>query len=217
MNKLLFAQIAVITSLILSSCGTSNQVVSNKLISKRKYTKGFFINTKDHKNGSNDEIAAKEEKAETNNNKSAEEVILTQAESVTGKENHQQANTGSDNSILNDKQSVSNDNKSTDESFASNRKNNSQFFKGSSLKAENLFKYGKKPIHNSKKSVKHIAKKASSDNSFMQILLIVILVVLLIAIFSFLDSALGGTLSLILGIIVLAFLIWLVLRLLGVI
>lgn len=34
------------TGLILGSCMTSNNVVNNKLISKRKYTKGFFINGK---------------------------------------------------------------------------------------------------------------------------------------------------------------------------
>ncbi len=34
--------------LLLGSCVTSNNVVNNKLISKRKYTKGFHINNKGH-------------------------------------------------------------------------------------------------------------------------------------------------------------------------
>ena len=35
-------------SIILASCGSSNNVVSNRLISKRKYTKGFHINSNGH-------------------------------------------------------------------------------------------------------------------------------------------------------------------------
>lgn len=35
-------------SIILASCGTSNNVVSNRLLSKRKYTKGFHLNSKGH-------------------------------------------------------------------------------------------------------------------------------------------------------------------------
>lgn len=42
--KLLSAFVAL--SLILISCGTSNNVVNNHSISKRKYTKGFFIKKK---------------------------------------------------------------------------------------------------------------------------------------------------------------------------
>lgn len=41
--------------IILASCGSSNDVVSNRLISKRKYTKGFHINSKGHyKSGKSD-------------------------------------------------------------------------------------------------------------------------------------------------------------------
>ena len=35
--------LGTITTLLLSACSTSNNVVSNRLLSKRKYTKGFHI------------------------------------------------------------------------------------------------------------------------------------------------------------------------------
>lgn len=46
MKKIIGLNLVVITTLILGSCGSSNNVVSNKLISKRKYNKGFFVNKK---------------------------------------------------------------------------------------------------------------------------------------------------------------------------
>lgn len=46
--------------LILSSCSTSNSVVSNKLISKRKYTKGFHFNKKTNLKTSKNEVAENE-------------------------------------------------------------------------------------------------------------------------------------------------------------
>ncbi|MCH2224914.1 MAG: YqaE/Pmp3 family membrane protein [Crocinitomicaceae bacterium] len=46
MKKISVFSLLMITTLILGSCGSSNNVVSNKLISKRKYNKGFFVNRK---------------------------------------------------------------------------------------------------------------------------------------------------------------------------
>jgi hypothetical protein len=46
LKKLHFSAIAVILILVMvSSCKTSNDVASNKLIQKRKYTKGFYVNS----------------------------------------------------------------------------------------------------------------------------------------------------------------------------
>ena len=39
----------IISLLILSSCSTSNDVVSNKKVQKRKYTKGFVVKKSDKK------------------------------------------------------------------------------------------------------------------------------------------------------------------------
>ena len=43
MRKLTVFNLFIAVALILGSCATSNDVVSNRLISKRKYTKGFFV------------------------------------------------------------------------------------------------------------------------------------------------------------------------------
>jgi uncharacterized membrane protein YidH (DUF202 family) len=59
-QRLKSIQILLLLSLFLASCGTSN-VVSNRLIQKRKYNKGWHINLK-KKNKSNNESANSERK-----------------------------------------------------------------------------------------------------------------------------------------------------------
>ncbi|MFT5779431.1 MAG: uncharacterized membrane protein YqaE (UPF0057 family) [Crocinitomicaceae bacterium] len=46
MRKITIVSTLAIIAIIAASCGSSNNVVNNHLISKRKYTKGFFINKK---------------------------------------------------------------------------------------------------------------------------------------------------------------------------
>lgn len=43
MKKLFVVNIAIVLALLMNSCASSNDVVSNRLISKRKYTKGLFV------------------------------------------------------------------------------------------------------------------------------------------------------------------------------
>lgn len=57
MKKFLSIHILIAMAVVFASCGTGNDVVSNRLISKRKHTKGFFIN----KNGNNKASKAKKE------------------------------------------------------------------------------------------------------------------------------------------------------------
>lgn len=57
MKKWLFLNVILAVTLILGACSTSNNVVSNKLISKRKYEKGFHINSKSNLKTQNDELA----------------------------------------------------------------------------------------------------------------------------------------------------------------
>jgi len=44
-----FFALAVTTAILFSSCSTSNDVVSNSFLSKRKYRKGFHVNLKSNK------------------------------------------------------------------------------------------------------------------------------------------------------------------------
>lgn len=46
MKKIAAINLFVVLALLAGSCATNNNVVSNRLISKRKYTKGFHINNK---------------------------------------------------------------------------------------------------------------------------------------------------------------------------
>ena len=72
MKKLLFINLALISALILGSCGSSNSVVSNRLISKRKYTKGFHLNKRSKlksdgdANADKDYVAKVDKKADRN-------------------------------------------------------------------------------------------------------------------------------------------------------
>lgn len=51
-------------AIILASCGSSNNVVSNRLISKRKYTKGFHFNSKGNYKSAKSEGQESEELAQ---------------------------------------------------------------------------------------------------------------------------------------------------------
>lgn len=57
MKKFTLVNMLLAFVLILGSCATNSNVVSNKLISKRKYTKGFHINKKNHYKDSNEDVA----------------------------------------------------------------------------------------------------------------------------------------------------------------
>ena len=61
MRNLTFINLIITSILILASCSTSNNVVSNKLISKRKYTKGFHLKKKITNKISIDAVAEREE------------------------------------------------------------------------------------------------------------------------------------------------------------
>jgi len=54
MKKFTIVNLLIAFAFILGACGTSNNVVNNHLISKRKYTKGFHVNKKSNfKNSDN--------------------------------------------------------------------------------------------------------------------------------------------------------------------
>lgn len=66
MRKLSIISLIALLAIVVTSCGSSNNVVNNGIISKRKYTKGFFLNRKSNlKTAQNNtkEADLKEEKA----------------------------------------------------------------------------------------------------------------------------------------------------------
>lgn len=77
MKKLSYLNLIIILTLVLGACSTSNNVVNNHSISKRKYTKGFHFNKKSKLKASKDEVA-------TNNyHIQSEEVVVSNSESKT--------------------------------------------------------------------------------------------------------------------------------------
>ena len=67
MKKIAFLNLFLILSIVLASCSTSNNVVNNRTISKRKYNKGFHFNKKSSLKSSKDELASDDFKAEPSN------------------------------------------------------------------------------------------------------------------------------------------------------
>lgn len=57
MKKITIVSSLLTSVLILGSCSTSNDVVSNRLISKRKYNRGFHVDMKKHHRTTKDELA----------------------------------------------------------------------------------------------------------------------------------------------------------------
>ncbi|MFT5858826.1 MAG: uncharacterized membrane protein YqaE (UPF0057 family) [Flavobacteriaceae bacterium] len=82
MKKLASINLLIILVLILGACSTSNNVVNNNLISKRKYTKGFHINKKSNLSTDKDKIANSTELAseETFSVSSSENISFTHME-----------------------------------------------------------------------------------------------------------------------------------------
>lgn len=64
MKRLNVLYLFLALTLVLGSCGSSNNVVSNKLISKRKYNKGFHINKKGNYKDSKKNVASEDLKAD---------------------------------------------------------------------------------------------------------------------------------------------------------
>lgn len=62
MKKWIFLNLVIASTFILGACSTSNNVVSNKLISKRKYTKGFHLNKKSKLKDSDETLAVASKK-----------------------------------------------------------------------------------------------------------------------------------------------------------
>lgn len=84
MKRLTVLNLMIAITLILGACSTSNDVVSNRLITKRKYTKGFHINKKSSLKSTDeqkDENLAFDEK--TPSNVPLESISYTKEEATT--------------------------------------------------------------------------------------------------------------------------------------
>ena len=82
----------LLAGVFLASCSTSNSVVSNRLISKRKYTKGFHLNKKSHF-GSKDESVADKGQEQENSYMSGNKELATTRNQSSNNGNTTEGNT----------------------------------------------------------------------------------------------------------------------------
>ena len=210
MKKFTIINLFLAFVLILGSCATNNNVVSNRLISKRKYTKGFHINKKSHLKSDNDEDVAKNVENEEENTVAFEptkkEVKRVVKESFASNESTQEetyaANTTSRESspsmdspfeTSDDRRVVSNEERTENRNESSNNE----------VKAKQT----------EMKKISKMQARGSGNTTLLEIILIVLLVCAIIALL----NLLGGPFGWIISVVVLAVIIWLLLRLLGVI
>jgi hypothetical protein len=224
MKKLLSLHLLIALAVIFASCGSNNNVVNNRLISKRKYNKGFHINSKGNKKSSKVEKEAegesiafedvkssskKAEKAAYTSNRTVDnsqdvvapkkvnaDVVVENEQSVKAPVNKPVLKSQSDE-FMGDEEVPFEEVQSLEDDQSDN--------KDISTSEEKMFK---KEV---KKKARSAARGGNSD--LMNILLIVLLVLVILA----LISLIGGTLGWILSVLVLVLIIYFLLKLLGVI
>ena len=190
--------------LLLSSCGTSNDVVSGGMFSKRKYTNGYHSNFGKNLHRSDDNSVTENLTEDKKVEKEKVSVITSTIIQEQTKESTE-------------KQLVSQDSKAEIESIQ-NKENNRTGSKD--ISRQNVVeKESKSQTFEAKdqlkKEVKKMSPKPKKDSGFIRVLLIIILVIVAIAL---LQMILPGILiGNIISLLLLALLVFLVLRLFGVV
>lgn len=194
----------LLSTVILTSCGTSHDVVDGGLFQKRKYNKGYHISKKTKfespQFSQEDEITIA---SENNDLKSNDNDLQTKNNSETEFVGVELAN----DKVLKIEEQIS-DHSNTESTNDSHKLTKSNKLSGTSpvkrLKSKNVandiinqFNFGE--IASS--------SNTSSDGSIMNIILAIILIVAIIMVLSFLDGLLGGLLGLVLLIIIIVLLL----------
>ena len=86
MKRLNIFYLLLTLTLVLGSCGSSN-VVNNSLISKRKYNKGFHINSRGHFKQAKEDVAKVEDVKETESKTYSESSTKEQANNTSAGNN----------------------------------------------------------------------------------------------------------------------------------
>ncbi|MCR9173073.1 MAG: hypothetical protein NXI10_11300 [bacterium] len=219
MKKLLGLNLLIVLSIIFASCGTNNNVVNNRLISKRKYNKGFHINRKGNMKSSKSEkeeegIAFEDVKSSSTKTKKAEN-YSSHTEDNT-RDRFVPAEDIQSNIIVREDRAEpaskpilrsSEAGLPSDEGRAPMADSQIQEdFQSSDNRTSSQEKMTKKQA---KKKARAAARGGNSD--LVNIILIVLLVCVILALLSFI----GGTIGWILSVVVLVLIIYFLLKLLG--
>ena len=216
MKKLLSLNLLIALAVVFASCGTNNNVVNNRLISKRKYNKGFHINRKGNMKSSK---AEKEEESIAFEDVKSSNKKAKKAAYVSNRSEDRAKNVASTiveeehaNAVVEDKGFKNNPIANTSDSAPS----------GDEIPLEEAQVTEDDQSNNdtssseqkmSKKEAKKMARSAASggNSDLVNILLIVLLVLVILALISWI----GGTLGWILSVVVLVLIIYFLLKLLG--
>jgi Flp pilus assembly protein TadB len=206
MKKLLFINLALVSAVILGSCGSSNNVVSNRLVSKRKYTKGFHINKRSKLKSEGDANAEKDYVAKTDrkaDRKSFRANISTSETSAVASSEYVESTEETSYSIE----------EST--SYAMDEVVSDELILDETEEQETTQRLTVNEKKQQIKSATAAARKSSGSNS--DLIFIILVIILIILAFALLDKLTGGTFGWIVGLVLTILLIWLILRWLGVI
>lgn len=204
MKQFKFIAVALLGSLVLGACSTSNQVVGGGIFQKRKYTGGVYWDRTER---------VKTTKAE----KEEEEFDIFKINEESQKKYV------SSTTIYNEDRVVASSENSAPEFISKNANvieatsnaNNNQVQtteKNSNEEGSSLSKFEDKNLKFDKK-----VNSPKSNSNLTNILMLVLLIVLIIILLTLLNGLLGGLLSWILGIVILVLIIFFLLRLLGVV
>ncbi len=201
----------IVSGLVLGSCGSSNDVVNGGLLSKRKYTKGYHTNFSKNLKSSQPVISSEEYTSEVTNEKDLS-VKNNQVESPKTIEITTESTT---NPVV--PQLITEEN--SEETVNKENTRTSTFGKhNEAVKTENNKQFGEKSektLKSFSKAMRKMSPAPGGDSSFIRVLIILILVLVAIALLQMLlpGVLIGNVLSLLLLILV----VYLILRLFGVV
>ncbi len=215
MKKLLSLNLLIALAVVFASCGTNNNVVNNRLISKRKYNKGFHFNKKGNMKSSKvekeegesiafEDVKSVEKKAKKTTNVS-NRVEDKNADMVVPKSEND-ANATESSQAYKPVFGKSLDAPVRGEESTFNEAHPQEDFETDNETSSSEQTISKKEL---KKKARSSARGGNSD--LLNILLIVLLVLVILA----LISLIGGTLGWILSVLVLVVIIYFLLKLLG--
>lgn len=216
MKKLLSLNLLIALAVVFASCGTNNNVVNNRLISKRKYNKGFHFNRKGNMKSSKaekeEESIAFEDVKSPNKKAKKATYVSNRSEDKTNNVASRIVEEKHENAVVEDKgfkhSPIANtsDNVSSGDELPYEEAQVSE-----NDQSDNETSSSERTM--SKKEAKKMARSAArgGNSDLMNILLIVLLVLVILA----LISLIGGTLGWILSVLVLVIIIYFLLKLLG--
>lgn len=214
MKKFAIVNLLLAFVLVLGACGTNNNVVSNHLITKRKYTKGFHLNKKGNLKSDSDTQTAQKENEEKEqtvvfaSNKTSKKELKNEARELLNSEETYQAAAEVNREESSRSIQLLDGTEGTGGSDAFVRVEKEQFDSSDNATSDDTAE---------NTTIAKAKKRAASGGGGRSDLVNIILIVLLVCVVITLLSFIGGPLGWILSVVILVLIIYFLLKLLGVI